>query len=87
MKPFKASTIGTMEMSRINGSRGLASVASAFYKIIKIIDEYIKVFGFSLAALVSLYRFSEIFNIKAALPLFIQCYVATKSHEGNHAST
>lgn len=87
MKSFKDRGSGLIEARKIIGFGRLASVASTFYKIIKIISRYIKVFGFALAALASLYRSSEIFNIKAALLLFIRCYVATKSHEGYHAST
>ena len=67
-----------MKMANINGSRGLASVASAFYKIIKIIDRDIKVFGFSLAALASLHRFSGIFIFKASPSLYFAVYF---SHE------
>ena len=87
MKPFKASATGTIKMSKINSLRRLTGVASTFYKIIKIINRYIKVFGFPLATLASLYRSSEILNNKATLPPCMQCNLATKSHEGNHAFT
>ena len=87
MKPFKASASGTIKMSKINGPRRLASVASAFYKVIKIINKYIKVFGFPLAALVSLHRFNGIIKFKSFFPSFIQCNLATKLHEVNYAST
>jgi hypothetical protein len=46
-------------MSKINGPRRLASIASAFYKVIKIINRYIKVFGFALASLVYLTSLSD----------------------------
>ena len=87
MKPFKASTTGTMKMSKINGSRRLASVASTFYKIIKIINRYIKVFGFALATLVCLHRSFSLFIFKIQPPAFKQCNLATKFHEVNDAST
>ena len=87
MKPFKASTTGTMKMSKINGPRGVASVASTFYKTIKIIDRYIKVFCFYLVVLASLYRFGEIINFKPLFPYFMQCNVATKFREVGYALT
>ena len=85
MKPFKASTTGTMKMSKINGPGRLVSVASAFYKVVKIIKGYIKVFGFAMATLVCLHRFSEIINFKPFLPPFMQCNLATELTRSKHA--
>ena len=87
MKPFKANTTGTMKMSKINGPRRLAIVASAFYKVIKIINRYIKVFGFPLATLVCLHRFNRIINFKPFLTSFMQCNLVMKPHEVNYAPT
>ena len=87
MKPFKTGATGTIKMSKINSPRRLAGVASTFYKIIKILNRHIKVFGFAMATLVCLHRFSEIINFKPLFPYFMRCYVATKSQEVNYALT
>ena len=86
VKSFKARASGLIGCSINNGFKGLASVASTFFKINKN-RRYIKVFEFTLAPLVCLHRSSEILNIKTALPVFMQCYVATKSQKGNYAFT
>ena len=87
MKPFNARATGLINVNEIEGFEIFASIASNFYKVIKNKKEYIKVFSFCLATLVSLHRSSELLNIKASLPLFTQCNLATKSHEVNHAPT
>jgi hypothetical protein len=87
VKPFKASSIGTMKMSKINGPRRLASAASNFYKIIKIINRYIKVLGFALATLVCLHSSFSLFIFKIQPPAFKQCNLAKKSHKGKYAPT
>ncbi len=87
LKPFNARATGWTSGSKINSFRRSANVARTFYKIIKIIIKYIKVFGFSLAPLVCLHRFSELINFKPFLPYFMQCNLATKSHEVNYALT
>jgi len=59
VKPFNAKATGWTSGSKINSFRESASVASTFYKIIKIINRYIKVFGFALASLVCLKPLSD----------------------------
>ena len=76
-----------IEARKIIGFGRLASVASTFYKIIKIISRYIKVFEFALASLACLHSSIELIISKSALPFVKQCNLATKSHKGNHAPT
>ena len=87
MKPFNDRGSGLITVPIIKGLGRLASVASAFYKVVKIINRYIKVFGFALATLVCLHRFSEIINFKPFLPPFMQCNLATKLTRSKHAPT
>ncbi len=87
LKPFNARATGWTSGSKINSFRRSASVARTFYKIIKIIIKYIKVFRFPLAPLVCLHRFSKLINFKPFLPCVMQCNLATKYHEVNDAPT
>jgi hypothetical protein len=59
MKSFKDRGSGLIEARKIIGFGRLASVASTFYKIIKIINRCIKVFRFYLASLVYLMSLSD----------------------------
>jgi hypothetical protein len=87
LKPFNARLSGWTSGSKINSLIRSASVARTFYKIIKIINKYIKVFGFALASLACLHSSIELIISKSALPLPKQCNLATKSHKGNLAPT
>ncbi len=78
LKPLNARAYGWMSGSKIYSFRRSASVARTFYKIIKIISKYIKVFGFALAPLVCLHRFSKLINFTPFIPCFMQCNLATK---------
>jgi hypothetical protein len=52
LKPFNARATGWTSGIKINSFSRSASVARTIYKIIKKINRYIKVFGFTLATLV-----------------------------------